>query len=101
MIKKDIIYLDSCATTLKPIDVINEVKDYYENYSANAHRGDYDISAIVDAKYEGVRDKVKEAGIDLTDKSTFLAVVHRLDDLVESIGLDSCKLCTYCFNGKE
>lgn len=26
---------------------------------------------------------------------------HRLDDLVEAIGIDSCKLCTYCFNGKE
>ena len=26
---------------------------------------------------------------------------HRLDDLRESIGLPSCKLCTYCFNGKE
>ncbi|HIU75444.1 MAG TPA: amidophosphoribosyltransferase [Candidatus Pelethocola excrementipullorum] len=26
---------------------------------------------------------------------------HRLDDLVKSIGLPSCKLCTYCFDGKE
>ena len=26
---------------------------------------------------------------------------HRLDDLVESIGLKPCELCTYCFNGKE
>ncbi len=26
---------------------------------------------------------------------------HRLDDLIESIGLPSCKLCTYCWNGKE
>ena len=26
---------------------------------------------------------------------------HRLDDLVESIGLPACKLCTYCFDGKE
>ncbi|WP_230397442.1 amidophosphoribosyltransferase [Novisyntrophococcus fermenticellae] len=26
---------------------------------------------------------------------------HRLDDLIESIGIDSCKLCTYCFDGKE
>ena len=26
---------------------------------------------------------------------------HRLDDLIESIGLEPCKLCTYCFNGKE
>lgn len=26
---------------------------------------------------------------------------HRLDDLLESIGLDPCNVCTYCFNGKE
>ena len=26
---------------------------------------------------------------------------HRLDDLEESIGIEKCKLCTYCFNGKE
>lgn len=26
---------------------------------------------------------------------------HRLDDMIESIGLEPCKLCTYCWNGKE
>ncbi|MEE1314877.1 MAG: amidophosphoribosyltransferase, partial [Faecalimonas sp.] len=26
---------------------------------------------------------------------------HRLDDLVASIGLEPCKLCTFCFDGKE
>lgn len=26
---------------------------------------------------------------------------HRLDDLIASIGISPCKLCTYCFNGKE
>ncbi len=26
---------------------------------------------------------------------------HRLDDMVESIGLPKCKLCTYCFDGRE
>lgn len=26
---------------------------------------------------------------------------HRLDDMIESIGIEPCKLCTYCFNGKE
>lgn len=26
---------------------------------------------------------------------------HRLDDMIKSIGLSPCKLCTYCFNGKE
>lgn len=26
---------------------------------------------------------------------------HRLDDLIESVGLDKCKLCTYCWDGQE
>ncbi|MCC8138295.1 MAG: amidophosphoribosyltransferase [Clostridiales bacterium] len=26
---------------------------------------------------------------------------HRLDDMEESIGINPCKLCTYCFNGRE
>lgn len=26
---------------------------------------------------------------------------HRIDDLIEAIGIDSSKLCTYCFNGKK
>ena len=60
MFDQDIIYFDNGATTFKPYCVINAVKDYYENYSANAHRGDYDISYKVDLKYENVRDKVKD-----------------------------------------
>ena len=60
MVNGDIIYFDNGATTLKPKCVVSEVIDYYTKYTANAHRGDYDISAIVDQKYEGVRDKVKD-----------------------------------------
>lgn len=26
---------------------------------------------------------------------------HRLDDMIESVGIEPCKLCTYCWNGKE
>lgn len=26
---------------------------------------------------------------------------NRLDDMLESVGIDKCKLCTYCWNGKE
>ena len=26
---------------------------------------------------------------------------HRLDDLIKSVGIEPCKLCTYCWNGKE
>ena len=60
MLSKDIIYLDNGATTFKPQSVISSVIDYYSNYTANAHRGDYKSSLKVDHEYEKVRDKVKD-----------------------------------------
>ena len=60
MLASDIIYMDNSATSLKPQCVIDKMKDYYENYSANAHRGDYDISYKVDLEYEGTRDLVAD-----------------------------------------
>lgn len=57
--KKDLIYFDNGATTLKPQKVIDSITSYYSSYTANAHRGDYDNSIEVDSKYEGVRTKVK------------------------------------------
>ena len=60
MLNKEIIYLDNGATTLKPQVVIDKIVDYYSNYSANAHRGDYDISFKVDQEYEGAREKVRK-----------------------------------------
>lgn len=59
ILKQDLIYFDNGATTLKPQSVIDAVVDYYTNYTANAHRGDYDNSLKVDIKYEEVRTKVK------------------------------------------
>ena len=60
MLNNDIIYLDNGATSLKPRCVIDKIRDYYENYSANAHRGDYDISYKVDKEFEDTRDLVKD-----------------------------------------
>ncbi len=60
MLNNDIVYFDNGATTLKPKCVVDEVVNYYTKYTANAHRGDYDISQIVDSKYETVRDKVRD-----------------------------------------
>lgn len=60
MLKQDIIYFDNGATTFKPKCVIDAMNDYYSNYSANAHRGDYDISYKVDVNYEGARKKVAD-----------------------------------------
>jgi cysteine desulfurase/selenocysteine lyase len=59
MLNNEIYYFDNGATTLKPKSVINSMTDYYEHYSANAHRGDYDVSLKVDESYEGVREKVR------------------------------------------
>ena len=59
MLKKNLIYFDNGATTLKPQCVIDEISNYYENYSANSHRGDYDISKYVDEMYEKTRDTVQ------------------------------------------
>lgn len=59
LLKQDIIYLDNSATSLKPKCVIDAMNDYYSNYSANAHRGDYDLSFKVDQAYENTRELVK------------------------------------------
>ena len=60
MLENGIIYFDNGATTLKPIVLSEAISEYYNEYSANAHRGDYDISLKVDAMYENTRELVKE-----------------------------------------
>ncbi len=50
-----LIYMDNGATTLKPQVVIDAVTNYYTYLGANAHRGDYEMSAQVDAAFEGAR----------------------------------------------
>ena len=60
LLKQDIIYFDNGATSLKPKILSDKISDYYNNYSANAHRGDYDISLKVDNSFEKTRNLVKE-----------------------------------------
>ena len=56
---KNIVYFDSAATTFKPYRVIYKMNEYYYNYNANSHRGDYDISFKVDDEIDYTRDLVK------------------------------------------
>ncbi|MFS8160015.1 MAG: aminotransferase class V-fold PLP-dependent enzyme [Candidatus Roizmanbacteria bacterium] len=51
----NLVYLDSAATALKPQSVISAEVEYYTQYSANVHRGLYDIAAQATEKYEGAR----------------------------------------------
>lgn len=44
----------------------------------------------------------KEMLDDIRKKLKFTSLrYHRLDDMIESVGISPCKLCTYCWNGKE
>lgn len=60
MIKDNLVYFDNGATTFKPKVVLDSMNDYYTNYCANAHRGDYKISQIASDKYEETRNIIKE-----------------------------------------
>ena len=57
---KRIVYLDSAATTQKPISVINSIKNYYEQSNANPHRGAYELSVLATEAYDEAREKVKK-----------------------------------------
>ncbi len=56
---KRLTYLDSGATSQKPNSVINEMTNVYTNINANVHRGTYVLSSETTAKYEEVRNKLK------------------------------------------
>ncbi len=56
---KRLAYLDSGATTLKPLSVINEIDLYYRKETANVHRGLYWLSENATFKFESTRDKIQ------------------------------------------
>lgn len=60
ILRSGIIYFDNGATTLKPKILGEAVADYYDNYSSNAHRGDYALSLKASQKYEETRYLVKD-----------------------------------------
>ena len=55
-----IVYFDNAATTLKPIQVINKINEYYLKYPANIHRGDYYMSFKASDEYDSARTVVKD-----------------------------------------
>ncbi len=55
---KRLVYLDSAATSQKPRRVINALKEFYEKYNANVHRGVYKLSEEATQKYEAARAKI-------------------------------------------
>lgn len=55
---KQLVYLDSTASSQKPQSVIDAMNVYYQTYNANVHRGVYEISEEATAAMEKARVKV-------------------------------------------
>lgn len=56
----NLIYFDNAATTFKPKQVLDAISYYYNHITANAHRGDYDLSHQVDTIFENTRKTVSD-----------------------------------------
>lgn len=55
---RKLVYLDNAATSQKPVQVINAVKEYYEKYNANVHRGFHTLSQEASELYEKAHEVV-------------------------------------------
>ena len=55
---RELVYLDSAATSQKPQAVIEALTRYYEHSNANIHRGVYGLAQEATDLYEGARERV-------------------------------------------
>lgn len=53
-----LVYLDTGASALKPGVVIEKMREYYEEYGVNVHRGMYPLSDRATVEYEAAREKI-------------------------------------------
>jgi len=56
---KPVAFLDSAASTQKPRQVLDAMRDFYEHSYANVHRGVYRLAERATEGYEGAREKVR------------------------------------------
>ncbi len=57
---KELVYLDTCASSLKPKQVIDKIDEYYNKYGVNVNRGVYSLSYHATEEYEATRDMVSK-----------------------------------------
>lgn len=55
---KRVIYLDSTATSQKPVQVIEAMDEYYRRSNANIHRGVHTLAEEATAMYESARERI-------------------------------------------
>ena len=84
---RKITYLDSGATTQKPVQVINAVDEYYKNNNANPHRGAYTLSQDATEAYENTRTKI----------ANFINARHREEIIFSKNASESLNLLAYSY----
>jgi cysteine desulfurase/selenocysteine lyase len=57
---KNLVYFDNGATTQKPVQVMEAVKNYNENLNGNPHRGAHYLGVTSTEAFEGAREKVRK-----------------------------------------
>ncbi|MDF2557054.1 MAG: csd [Bacillales bacterium] len=55
-----LVYLDSAATSQKPLSVLEKLNEYYHGYNSNVHRGVHTLGNLATDAYEGAREKVRK-----------------------------------------
>ena len=84
---RNIAYLDSGATTQKPIQVIKTIEEFYNKYNANPHRGAYGLSIEATEVYENTRTKIAE----------FINAKHREEIIFSKNATESLNLIAYSY----
>jgi cysteine desulfurase / selenocysteine lyase len=56
--KQKVVYFDNAATSLKPLAVVDAMRDYYVYYPANPGRGEYDLAYRASQAVDAARDNV-------------------------------------------
>ena len=84
---QNITYLDSGATTQKPIQVIKAVEEFYQKYNANPHRGAYSLSVEATEQYENTRTKIAK----------FINAKHREEIIFSKNSTESLNLIAYSY----
>ncbi|WP_370225052.1 cysteine desulfurase [Cytobacillus sp.] len=90
---KPLVYLDSSATSQKPVPVIEALDKYYREYNSNVHRGVHTLGTRATDGYEGAREKVRKF---INAKSTEEVIFTRgtttaLNTVAASYGRDNLK----------
>ncbi len=56
----NLVYFDSAATSQRPKIVLDTLKEFYEDYNSNIHRGVYSLSFEASKRYEEAHHKVAD-----------------------------------------